>query len=97
MPQCPSWSHPMIKKQTCALILLLALVPIGLATAQERPPATKVDAPTRTAVIASLTRQLHANYVFPEVAKQASAELVAKDAKGGYASATDTEALAEAM
>lgn len=87
----------MIKKQTRALALLLALVPIGLAVAQDRPPAAKVDAATRTAVIASLADQLHANYVFPEVAGQVSAALVAKDAKGGYAMATDTETFAEAL
>lgn len=87
----------MMKKQIRTLALLLAIVPFGLALAQGRPPATKVDAATRTAVIASLARQLHANYVFPDVAGQASAQLIAKDAKGGYASATDTEAFAEAL
>ena len=87
----------MMKKQIRTLALLLAIVPFGLALAQGRPPATKVDAATRTAVIASLARQLQANYVFPDVAGQASAQLIAKDAKGGYASATDTEAFAEAL
>ena len=64
----------MIKQQTRTLALLLALVPFGIAIAQGASRrAAKVDAATRTAVIASLTKQLHANYVFPDVAEQASA------------------------
>lgn len=87
----------MIKQHIRALALLLALVPIGFAVAQNHPAAVKVDAATRTAVIASLADQLHANYVFPQVAEQVSAALVAKDAKGGYATSADAEAFAVAL
>lgn len=80
-----------------AKAVLLALAPIAAAAAQHPPAAPAVDAATRTAVIATLASQLHAYYIFPDVADQVSAALVAKDAQGGYAADNDVEAFSDAL
>ena len=85
----------MINRTSLALALLIALTPAGIAMAQDLP--AKVDAATRSAVIAGLSTQLHDNYVFPEVATRISAGLKAKDARGGYAAEVDTEAFSKAL
>src|SRR4051812_32671979 len=87
----------MIKKNLLSLSLLLCLVPAGSALAQDQPPSSPIDAAGRHAVIASLAAQLQSQYVFPDVAKQLSTSLIAKDAAGGYAAANSTDAFAEAL
>lgn len=84
----------MSKRPLLALALCLAT---AAAAAQHRPDKVPVDAATRKAVIAELSTQLKANYVFPDVAAQVATALAAKDASGGYAQATDSEAFADAL
>jgi hypothetical protein len=81
-----------------ALATALAFAPLGTALAQDGPPPPKpVDAKARKAVIAALGAKLQANYVFPEVASSLATQLAAKEASGGYAAATDSEAFAQAL
>lgn len=87
----------MTKKNVLSLALLFCLSPIGSAFAQGQPPSAAIDAAGRHAVIESLAGQLQSKYVFPDVAKRLSDALIAKDAAGGYAKATNTEAFAEAL
>jgi hypothetical protein len=84
-------------RNTRVLAVLLALAPIATAAAQAPPAAPAVDAATRTAVITTLGKQLHAYYVFPDVADQVSQALATKDAQGGYAGDHDVEAFADAL
>ena len=86
----------MSKRPLLALALCLATA-AAAAAAQHRPDKVPVDAATRKAVIAELSTQLKANYVFPDVAAQVATALAAKDASGGYAQATDSEAFADAL
>src|SRR5512141_1362996 len=79
------------------LTLALALGIPAAASAQDGPHAAPIDAATRTAVIATLADQLRTYYVFPDVARQVGAQLRDKNAKGGYAAATDTDAFSEAL
>ena len=55
----------MLKPHLLALALCVAS---ATAAAQHRPEKVPVDAATRKAVIAELSSQLKANYVFPDVA-----------------------------
>ena len=87
----------MTKKTLLSLALLFCLSPIGGVFAQGQPSSAPIDAAGRHAVIESLTGQLQAKYVFPDVAEQLSAALIAKNAAGGYAKAIDTEAFAQAL
>lgn len=87
----------MIRKNALSLALLLCLAPIGSTLAQGQPPPKPIDAAGRQAVIASLGKQLQANYVFPDVAKTLSASLVAKEAAGSYDSAANTTAFGDAL
>jgi len=87
----------MIKKNLLSLALVVCLAPFGNAFAQEGPRTAKIDAAGRHAVIASLVKQLHSQYVFPDVAKSVGDALLAKDAAGGYTAAADTAAFAEAL
>jgi hypothetical protein len=80
-----------------SLALLLCLAPIGSALAQGQPPSKPIDAAGRHAVIASLGKQLQANYVFPEVAKTLTASLAAKEAAGGYDAAANTSSFGDAL
>ena len=84
----------MLKRQLLALALCAAS---AAATAQHRPEKVPVDAATRKAVIAELSAQLNANYVFPDVAAQVATALAGKEASGGYAQATDSDAFANAL
>jgi hypothetical protein len=79
------------------LTLALALCLPAAASAQDGPHAVPIDAATRTAVISSLADQLRTYYVFPDVAQQVGAQLIAKNAKGGYAAAADTDSFSEAL
>lgn len=74
------------------LLTLLALtLCVAPAFAQQEPKPVPADAATRSAVIAELSAQLKANYVFPAVAAQLATALAAKDASGGYAQARDSK------
>lgn len=84
----------MSKRHLLALALCLAS---AASAAQSRPDKVPVDAATRKAVIAELSSQLKANYVFPDVAAQVAEALAAKEASGGYAQATDSDAFAGAL
>jgi hypothetical protein len=88
-----------MKTRYCrALALALCLLPFGTTLAQDGPPPPQpIDAKARKAVIAALGQKLQANYVFPEVATTLSTQLSAKEAAGGYATATDTAAFADAL
>lgn len=84
----------MLKRHLLALALCVAS---ATAAAQHRPEKVPVDAATRKAVIAELSSQLKANYVFPDVATQVADALATKEASGGYAQATDSDAFADAL
>lgn len=86
-----------MKCRTLTLAVLLSLAPLAGAAAQDPPPAPHMDAAERTAVIAALAGQLHDNYVFPDVARQVSTALIAKDRKGGYAAASDADTFSDAL
>jgi hypothetical protein len=87
----------MINKISFALALLLATAPIAIATAQDARPVVAISAADRSEVIAALGDTLQANYIFPDVADRVSKALKAKDAKGGYAAATDAQAFSELL
>lgn len=84
----------MIKRHMLAFALALCVAP---AFAQNGPKPVPTDAATRKAVIAELSSQLKANYVFPDVADKLAASLAAKEAGGGYAQAKDSEAFGDAL
>ena len=84
----------MIKRDLLAFAFALCVVP---AIAQQGPKPVPADAATRKAVIAELSSQLKANYVFPDVADKLATALAAKEAAGGYAQAKDSKAFAEAL
>ena len=84
----------MIKRHMLAFALALCVVP---AIAQQGPKPVPTDAATRKAVIAELSSQLKANYVFPEVAETLAAALATKEASGGYAQAKDSKAFADVL
>ncbi|MEF9978922.1 MAG: S41 family peptidase [Thermomonas sp.] len=84
----------MSKRHLLAFALALCVAP---ALAQQGPKPVPTDAATRKAVIAELSSQLKANYVFPDVADKLAIALAAKEANGGYAQAKDSETFAEAL
>ena len=84
----------MIKRHMLAFALALCVSP---AIAQQGPKPVPTDAATRKAVIAELSSQLKANYVFADVADKLAIALAAKDAGGGYAQAKDSEAFGDAL
>lgn len=86
----------MSSRKPLAMALLLCLPTIGTVAAQSpsagvpaHPPLPPVSAADRHAVLQSLATQLQAKYVFPDVAKELSKALLAKEAKGGYGGAND--------
>ena len=87
----------MSKRHWLTVALALAAGVSTVATAQEGPHAVPVDAATRSAVIASLDDQLGRYYVFPDVARQVGAQLLAKNAKGGYDAASDSDRFSDAL
>src|SRR3990167_6106264 len=84
----------MIKRHMLAFALALCVAP---AIAQQGPKPVPADAATRKAVIAELSSQLKANYVFPDVADKLATALAAREAGGGYARATDSESFGDAL
>ena len=84
----------MIKRHLLTFALALCVLP---AIAQQGPKPVPTDAATRKAVIAELSSQLRANYVFPDVADTLTAALAAKEASGAYAKATNSKAFADAL
>ena len=88
----------MSRRNPLNLALLLCIAPFGAPCAQEGPPPSQpVSATQRHAVVQALATQLKANYVLPEVADHLVTALLAKEASGGYAGATDSDAFSEAL
>ncbi|MFC5437762.1 S41 family peptidase [Rhodanobacter umsongensis] len=87
----------MNKIRFLTLSLLLGLSSAGTLLAQDHQPNPTIDNTERKQVIEALTKQLQANYVFPDVATRLSAALAAKLAKGDYAAITTANAFAEAL
>jgi hypothetical protein len=79
------------------LSLLLGLSSTGALLAQDHQPNPPIGNAERKQVIEALAKQLQSNYVFPDVANQLSAKLIAKLAKGDYATANTANAFAEAL
>lgn len=86
----------MFKSHLLTVALTLCITSTAVL-AQDRAHTVAVDSAARTAVIASLSEQLRSNYVFPDVAKNLSAALIAKNAHGGYAMATNTDSFSDAL
>ncbi|MFK2876652.1 S41 family peptidase [Rhodanobacter hydrolyticus] len=76
---------------------VLLLAPLGVAVAQVAPSAGPVDASTRQAVVASLGKQMQANYVFPDVAGKVAAALDAKVAGHAYEHDATSDTFAKAL
>ena len=87
----------MKKYRALTVPLLLALNFASTLHAQDKPPSPAIDNAQRKAVIESLAKQLQANYVFPDVAKQLATALASKQAKGNYASADTADKFAKAL
>lgn len=83
-------------RPSLAAALLCLAAPTALL-AQENPAAVTIGAKERSAVVASLGTKLNSHYVFPDVAARVAKAITAKQAKGGYDTATTTQALAEAL
>src|SRR5690606_38873814 len=90
----PPRGMSMLKRHLLALVLAACAVP---AVAQDGPRPVPADAAIRKAVIAELSSQLKANYVFPDVADAVTAALAANEASGAYAKANDSKPFAEAL
>lgn len=75
-------------------VYLAAMTFALTASAHAAPNDPPIAAPARAEVIDSLTRQMQAMYVFPEVAASVGKALVAKNAAGGYAAATTSREFA---
>jgi hypothetical protein len=58
---------------------------------------TPVSASDRTAIVQTLVTKLNANYIDPPVAKRVGSAIVAKNAKGGYASAANAQAFSKVL
>ncbi|HTL98289.1 MAG TPA: S41 family peptidase [Holophagaceae bacterium] len=76
--------------------LLLSAMSLALA-AQPAPPATPITAAQRKAALETLTKELRARYVFPEVADKVAKAIQAKAASGGYDGDATVPAFAEAL
>jgi len=85
----------MSKIRFLAASVFLGLGFAGASCAQDHRPDAPLDENGRKQVIASLSRQLEANYVFPDVAKRLSAALDDKLGKGGYANDTTARAFGD--
>jgi hypothetical protein len=85
-------------KPLFAFVLPLLLLLPATARAQDGPPPPQpIDAKARKAVVVALGAKLQSDYVFPDVANALAAQLAAKEAAGGYAKATTTDAFAQAL
>lgn len=65
------------------------------------PAFAAVDTPLtvsdRAAIVQVLAKEMNANYIGPAVAKRVGSEIARKNAAGGYASATSTQAFSAAL
>ena len=89
-----------LKSRSTALALSLSLSLLSLTSAWAQgqpPPPTPIDAAAQGEVVKSLATLLQANYIFPDVAREVSTKLVAKQSSGGYAAAKDAQSFAKAL
>jgi len=87
----------MHKIRCLTLSLLLGLGSTGALLAQDHRPDAPIGNAERKQVIEALAKQLQANYVFPDVAKELSAQLTAKLARGDYDRANTAKAFGDAL
>lgn len=83
--------------RTLTTFLLLGLSFAAVLHAQDQQSNPTIGTAERKEVIEILTRQLQANYVFPDVAKQLATAIAGKQAKGVYASADTADSFAKAL
>jgi len=76
---------------------VLLLAPLTTAVAQINLSSVPIDAATRRAVVASLAKQLQANYIFPDVAGKVAETLDAKVAGNAYERDATTSTFATAL
>lgn len=78
--------------------LCFVLLPIN-TTGQppQNPPDMTIDAPTRTAVIETLIKELNDGYVFPDIAKQMEADVKSRISAKEYDGITSARAFAEKL
>lgn len=76
---------------------VLLLAPLAVAVAQTNSATGPIDAAARKAVVASLGKQMLANYVYPDVASKVAATLDAKVAGNAYEHDATTGAFAKAL
>jgi hypothetical protein len=77
---------------------LLALAPHTLwGQTEAPPPAEKLDAPTKQAILQEIGQVLHDNYIFPEVAEKMRQGVEEKLRGGAYDSLEAPEAFADAV
>ena len=87
-----------LKSRSTALALSLSLFSLTSAWAQgQPPPPTPIDAAAQRDVVKSLSAQLQSSYIFPDVARDVSTKLIAKQSSGGYAAAKDAQSFAKAL
>jgi hypothetical protein len=82
------------------LAALLASVPAARAQLAAPPPDqadTKLDAHARSAVLDTLIADLHADYVFPEVADRLDRELRARQKRGAFDGLASAQAFADTL
>ena len=72
------------------------IVPFGMAQ-QPQPPDITIDAPTRTAVIENLLKELNDGYIFAETAKKMEADLKGRLSAKEYDGVTSARAFAEKL
>jgi len=60
-------------------------------------PDTPLNASDRSAIVQTLAAKMNANYIEPAVAERVGRTIVRKDAEGGYASVTSTQAFSDAL
>lgn len=80
-----------------AVATLLFFAPLATAFAQNPTTAIPVNAAQRQQVIATLGKQLKANYIFADVADKVAAALSSKAAGGAYDDSNTAAAFAEAL
>lgn len=81
------------KRKLIASVVLGTLLSFPAFAGGETP----LNASDRAEIVQTLTTKLNANYIEPSVAERVGRAIAAKDASGGYASATDAKAFSAAL